>query len=250
MNTLFTGQTIIRLPIVDSTNNYAATVLSVPNWTDGTVIVADHQTGGRGRHFRPWDSAPGKNLTCSYLFKPHFLSPRYTFMLNMVASLAVYDLLSHRFTTDGLSIKWPNDLLYGERKICGILAESHVRGQRVHAAIIGLGVNINQEVFSHPRAVSLRSLSGHEYDLNELLSALSSFLEARYLMLRNNADSLAKEYNQRLFGAESDRQLILRGQPYIGRMHSVRNDGMAVFQTTDGRMECGIDEVDWCWDQA
>jgi BirA family biotin operon repressor/biotin-[acetyl-CoA-carboxylase] ligase len=250
MNTLFTGQTIIRLSTVDSTNNYAATMLSVPNWADGTVIVADHQTGGRGRHERSWDSAPGKNLTCSYLFKPHFLSPRYTFMLNMVAALAVYDLLSHRYASTTLAIKWPNDLLYGERKICGILAESHIRGQRVQAAVIGLGININQATFAHPRATSLNLLTGKSFDLHELLGELSSFLEARYLMLKNNPSALTGEYNRRLFGLQNDRPLILRGHSTNGRLLSVRNDGMAIFHTPEGQVECGIDDVDWCWDQA
>jgi BirA family biotin operon repressor/biotin-[acetyl-CoA-carboxylase] ligase len=241
MNTLFTGHKSERLASVDSTNNYAAKLVHLSEWPDGSVIVAEAQTAGRGRRSKYWESEPGKNLLCSYIFYPHFLSAGKSFMLNMVASLAVRDLLLE-FEIDS-RIKWPNDVLTQHGKIAGILIESHVRGQFLTAAVIGIGLNVNQQIFTHPGCDALIKHQKAEVQLQKVLERLHSNLEARYLKLRTNPLSIAEEYNRHLFARGEVRTYNFSDGLYPATLIRVDDDGMALFRLNSGDRYCSLDEV-------
>lgn len=241
MNTLFTGHKSERLVSVDSTNNFAAKLVHLSEWPEGSVIVAEAQTAGRGRRSKFWESEPGKNLLCSYIFYPHFLAAGKSFMLNMVASLAVRDLL-REYNVES-RIKWPNDVFTTEGKIAGILIESHVRGQFLTGAVIGIGLNVNQQVFNHLGCDSLALQLEREVNLNTVLEQLNSNIEARYLKLRMNPFSIAEEYNRSLFARGEVHTYQFADGVHSATLIRIEDDGKALFRMKSEDRSCSLDEV-------
>ena len=110
-----------------------------------TTVIAQFQTAGKGQRGNSWESEDGKNLLFSYVLYPTFVEARHQFVLSQIASLAVKEELDQ--WTDGVSIKWPNDVYRDDRKICGMLLENDLCGAYIGRHISGIGVNINQETF-------------------------------------------------------------------------------------------------------
>lgn len=184
-NTLFIGRNIIFLPTCHSTNDIAAALLKDKNVIEGTTVVTQQQTAGRGQRGNSWEAEPGKNLTFSLILKPSFLQATQQFQLNMLVSLACQEFLSVYLGKD-IQIKWPNDLYYHDKKIGGILIESTIKNNTLESVIVGIGLNINQEQFAEPKATSLKLITGEDYDLEKLLSDLLTKIEQYYFKLRTN----------------------------------------------------------------
>lgn len=165
---------IIRYECIDSTNIEARRCLD--KLDNMSVLVADMQTAGRGQGDHKWHSRPGENLTFSVVARFGGSSPlaplevRDSLLITQVITLALRLLLE----SYGLEvrIKWPNDIYIGDRKICGILIENVLSGSQVAASIIGVGLNVNQNVFPPdlPNPVSLSLLTGRNYELDEVLA--------------------------------------------------------------------------------
>ena len=144
---------------------------------DCTVVMAHHQLKGKGQMGALWNAEAGKNLTFSVLKKTENLNVQDQFLLNVYVSLAIYDTFQ-QLNLPNLSIKWPNDILSGHHKICGILIENVLLGNHIQQAIIGIGVNVNQLTFKDlPHASSLKLLLGRTFDLEELLQAILKQLD-------------------------------------------------------------------------
>lgn len=234
-NSLFVGKNIIHLPKCHSTNTLAAELLSWGNVQEGTIIVADHQTAGRGQRGSTWESEPGLNLTFSLILKPTFLAPNEQFFLTIVSSLAVQAVI--RAETSSCKVKWPNDLYAGERKICGMLIENTVRGSRIDSAVIGIGLNVNQQAFTNPGAVSLRQLTGQVYDLSRLLDLLAQQLEAKYLLLKAGGHSQLKSaYLENLFGLGTERDFEDAEGVFRGKINGVTGQGQLLIEKTSGQL--------------
>lgn len=157
----------IKLSTALSTNSYMRPLANtLPN---GTVIYTPCQTAGRGQKGNSWESEPGKNLTYSLLLKRPRVDARHQFIISEGCSLAVLDMLSSH--TGGISIKWPNDVYWHDKKICGMLIENSLNGNDIAWSILGVGININQDYFASdaPNPVSLKLITGKEHDLDELL---------------------------------------------------------------------------------
>src|SRR5690606_4854707 len=135
---LFVGQNIVSLKRVDSTNDYlkkqVANSKPVP---EGTVILAEEQFAGRGQFDNKWLSQPGQNLTFSILLSPSFLPISQQFSLNIAISLAINDVLCS-FIGSGCEIKWPNDIIFDDRKLGGVLIENIIRGTNWKYSIVGI----------------------------------------------------------------------------------------------------------------
>ncbi|MGX1930794.1 biotin--[acetyl-CoA-carboxylase] ligase [Flagellimonas sp. 2504JD4-2] len=163
---------IIKLNATDSTNLYLKDLLQSNEVGDYTAVVAEFQTKGRGQMGAGWQSEPGKNLTFSMLKKFDALQTVQQFNLNIGVSLAVYDML-RALEIPNLKVKWPNDIMSGSFKICGILIENILKGKQIQSSIIGIGLNVNQTSFENlANVASLKSLTGKFFDLDELLSKL------------------------------------------------------------------------------
>lgn len=203
MNTLFTGHNFIDLPQAGSTNSVAHDLLS-SHPAEGTVIRARHQTGGRGQKGAQWHAEPGQNLTLSVIYYPTFLPANRAFDLSRMASLALWHCLRSALPEASVAIKWPNDLLVNGRKIAGILIENQVSGPFLSSAIIGIGLNVNQELFpesQYKKATSLRVITGHEWEADEVMHSLLQQLEGQYLGLRSQRiAALESAYLSHLLG--------------------------------------------------
>ena len=191
-NTLFVGRNIIYLPECHSTNEWAASHLKNNIKPEGNIIITDNQTAGKGQRGNSWESEPEKNLTFSVIFQPKFLDPNENFYLNIFVSLAIHDSLSTFLDKDHVKIKWPNDIFYNKQKLCGILIENFVNPTQITNSITGIGINVNQDHFKTPGAISMLNILQKESDKNLLLSKLALNLENRYLQLKNYEFSTLK----------------------------------------------------------
>lgn len=160
---------LIKLSATDSTNAYLKDLIFQNKIEDFTVVMAHTQLKGRGQMGTNWLSEPGKNLTFSVLLKSLKIPGADQFLLNIYVSLALYDTLTQLHVPD-LKIKWPNDIMSGHSKICGILIENILSGQHIQASVVGIGLNVNQITFnSLPNVSSLKLLLGRSLDLEEIL---------------------------------------------------------------------------------
>ena len=143
----------------------------------GTVIPTPRQTAGRGQRGNSWEMEPDKNLAFSYLLKNPAVAPAEQFYISEAASLAVVDALSD--ILPGVTVKWPNDIYYGDRKLAGMLIEHSLTSTKISQTIIGIGLNVNQQKFisDAPNPVSLSQITGREHDLTELLHAICNRIE-------------------------------------------------------------------------
>lgn len=142
----------------------------------GYVLAAREQTGGRGQRGNSWEAAPGQNLTFSMLLRPAHIPARRAFELSMVVAVALADALENYLPDTQVQLKWPNDIYVGDRKLGGILIENAFRGQAIERMIVGVGINVNQDRFvsDAPNPVSLSQLTGRTYDLERMLTVMSS----------------------------------------------------------------------------
>ncbi|MHB8835134.1 MAG: biotin--[acetyl-CoA-carboxylase] ligase [Candidatus Methylomirabilia bacterium] len=175
------GRRIEYHAAVDSTNR-AAGDLARQGAVEGTVVVADAQTAGRGRMGRRWESPAGENLYFSVLLTPD-IGPARVPQLALVAAVAVHEGLAECCPEITTQIKWPNDILVGGRKVAGILCEANLEADRVHRVVLGVGINVNG--MHVPRALqttatTLRLAGGREVSRPALLAGVINRLEVRY----------------------------------------------------------------------
>ena len=187
-NTIFSGN-IHHIVQADSTNSVAMRGAMLagqhPDETpEGAVFIAEEQTAGRGRSTHRWHSERGTGIYCSFLLRPA-MAPAEVLWLSLIAAVAVQDAVRE---TTGLAadIRWPNDLLINEKKFAGILTEMSSEGSKVHHAVIGIGVNVNQAEFPEDlreTATSLRLEAGREVSRIEVAAALIRALDREYRAL-------------------------------------------------------------------
>jgi BirA family biotin operon repressor/biotin-[acetyl-CoA-carboxylase] ligase len=179
---------VVRLPATDSTNDVAL-ACAADGAEEGTVVVADEQRAGRGRHGRHWHSPAGSNLYCSVVLRPTEERRRWP-ELSWVTAAALADAL-RGLGVAGLSIKYPNDVYVAGRKVAGILLETRVGPAAPAAVVAGIGVNVNLELADLPAeiaatATSLRAVLGRPVDREELLRGLCASLERHYALWRGS----------------------------------------------------------------
>lgn len=161
---------IIALPRVGSTSTYMRQELV--DAPAGTVVVTDCQSAGRGQRGNSWEAEPGANLTFSVQLRPGGIDATTQYAVSEAVALAIVEALDPLVPDAArLAIKWPNDIYYDDRKICGILIENTLSGMNVSRSIAGIGININQTRFvsDAPNPVSLSMLTGLTYPLRPLL---------------------------------------------------------------------------------
>ena len=183
LKTSFVGQDVLYFPSVPSTMD-AAKDVARRGCREGTIVVADEQTAGRGRLGRNWVTPAGSSIALSVILKPELYQLS---ALTMIASLAVARSIEQ---VTGLhpTIKWPNDVLVNGKKVCGILADSELGGEEVHWAVVGIGLNVNLEPSAFPDlatiATSLSAELRREVSRLDVLCALLAELEQLYLASR------------------------------------------------------------------
>ncbi len=245
-DSMFTGKNRIHFTELESTNTYALNLISKINPPEGTCITADYQTGGIGQFGRSWHSQASENLLVSYILYPHFLNVRDQFLLNVVASLAV--LHTVRPMLQKVAVKWPNDIYAGSQKLAGILIQNLLRGEKISATVIGIGLNINQTVFDPllPNPTSLSLATGQTWDRDDVLSRLSWHLENHWLALRGDKHrSLMREYHDALYLIGEWAVFFISGAgETTARIVGVNREGRLQLEDQNGRMlSCNFGEV-------
>ena len=236
---------IIKLDATASTNAYLKDLWQEEKAVDETVVWTRHQYGGRGLQGTEWHSEAGKNLTFSVLKYFDGLEVQQQFVLNMAVSLAIQQALKDMKIPD-ISIKWPNDILSGSLKICGILIENIVKAKEIRASVIGIGLNVNQEDFGTLEgAGSLRLITGLTYDLDSLISLIIKHLQTRlrtFTMV--SYPELKKAYEEMLYRIGTPSTFVLPdGAKFIGIIRGIANDGRLIVGTEGGILEFSMKEI-------
>lgn len=250
LSTLFLGKMMHRLDETDSTNVWLAARLH-ENPVEGTVVLSDFQTAGKGQTGNTWLAEPGSNLTFSLLFRPRFLPPTAAFYLSKMVSVALHRTLTECLPDAEVHIKWPNDLLVNEHKIAGILIENQFSGKEIKNSIIGIGLNVNQREFpggGYGRATSLRLESGKEWDRDALLERVLQHLEGAYLQLKSGKkEAIDRYYLQHLWAYQEVTTLRIQGKEQPGVVTGVDAAGRLAVQLGQKLVYFQMKEVEFCF---
>jgi BirA family biotin operon repressor/biotin-[acetyl-CoA-carboxylase] ligase len=231
------------VPECQSTNSLLLDLASKSALPEGTVVITSNQFAGRGQRGNTWQAAAGMNLTFSVFFKPSFLAVKNQFALTMIASLSLSDFLKEK-NVDDVKIKWPNDILVGNKKICGMLIENSIQGETINQSIVGIGLNINQTDFPISTATSLALVSSKQFDLNQELNLLLEKLEKRYLQLRAGKQSeLKAEYLQNLLGMNQPQKFLSNEQELEGVIKTVSESGELIVETEGREKAFSLKEI-------
>ncbi len=242
---VFHDFTISEIGEIDSTNKYAEKLINSGSVPEGSVFYTHNQTSGIGQAGNTWESEPRKNLTASMILYPVFLHPAHQFYLTMVVSLAVLDTVDFFLHDTTASVKWPNDIYCGNRKIAGILIKNQVMGNEISSAIAGLGLNINQTEFTTaPNATSLKLLAGNEYDIIVVLSKWHTHVAKYYDMLKSNRKELYMQYLSKLYLKDVQADYLINGVRVTATITGIGLHGQLVLTDNSGkRYECGLKDV-------
>lgn len=230
-----------HLACIDSTNRYIKDearqlTLEAPD-ASAFVVTADKQTAGRGQRGNSWQSQGGENLLMSIMLYPLFLKVREQFLLSQVAALSVKSAMA-LFGVDA-TLKWPNDIYVGNRKLCGILVELSSLGDSLSDAVIGIGLNINQQQFApmDKVPVSMRLLKEREFAVEEVRDALLREFSKYYsLMQSGGSDIICKEYMNSLLGYGETLQYRDSAGTFLATIESIAPMGNIQLRRTDGTL--------------
>lgn len=189
MNTIPPVKKILHFQAINSTNQKAKELMQTEPLPEGAVIITSCQQQGRGYGTNKWESEPGKNLTASFILKPSFIEPYKQFAITQLLSLAVMDSIKYFYKGEKvISIKWPNDIYAGNKKIAGILTENFIMGEKIKYTIAGIGININQVKFSAllPNPVSICLLTNQETKTEVVLNVLYQQIFKWYAHLQHS----------------------------------------------------------------
>lgn len=227
----------ITLDTVDSTMQYLARPELSACEDSFIVVTADFQTAGRGQKGTSWESEAGKNLLLGLRLRPTFLHPQVQFYLSEICALSLAETLDTY--ANGFSIKWPNDIYYGDRKVSGMLLEHTLQGATLERTIVGIGLNINQQNFysDAPNPVSLYQILGRETDREALLQDFLQRFQTYYQRLeQQDFAAIHSAYLQRLFRRHEWATYEDAHGTFSGRILDVEPTGRLVVETAEG--EC------------
>lgn len=230
ISTLFVGQNIIHLQEVHSTNDFLKDLTSKSEpLPEGTAIMADYQTAGRGQLNTSWASRKGENLMLSILLKPDFLTINKQFYISMIVSLAVCQTL-RQFLKEEVYIKWPNDIYVNKRKVCGILIENIIQGSNIKYSILGIGINVNQTEFGETlsqKAASMKNFLHQHVPISAVLAELCTQLEYNYLKLKAlQLKNIKENYESSLINYKKLTTFRKEGQIFEAYLIGVSDTGM------------------------
>lgn len=227
--------TIVRLEETDSTNTYLRQHASqMEAWM--TVVTAEYQTAGRGQGVHTWESNRSENLLFSVLTHPVMVPVRSQFLLSEAGALALKEVLDGY--TDGITLKWPNDIYWNDRKLSGTLIETSIGGGRIKNCVFGIGLNVNQKTFESdaPNPVSLAQILGHDIDREQLFKQIVAAFEKYYRMLENGQyDAISALYHEALYRRQGFYMYEDGDGRFEGAIVEVGDDGLLVLRDRDGR---------------
>lgn len=211
----------------------------------GTALFAHHQTGGKGQRNRRWQGESGKNIAISVILQPVPLLLSQSFLLSKATAVGVQAFFS-QYAGSETKVKWPNDLYWRDRKAGGILIENIIHGDQWKAAVVGIGININQTIFTgiENKAVSLKQITGKEHSPVVLAKQLCTHLTEAYTLMDENPLQLAEHYLQHLYKRNEAVRLKHGSRVFDAVVQDVTAQGnLVVHHATEEYFDVG--EVEW-----
>ena len=240
LNTSYIGRNIIHFDTIDSTN-IKAKQLASEGQTEGTIVISEEQTAGRGRLGRQWISPKYKGIWLSIIIRPQ-IDPIHISKITIIGAAAVFKALNDMEIP--VLVKWPNDIVLKEKKVCGILTEMSAELNKIHHIVMGIGINVNLEKEDIPddlntKATSLKIETNREINRKELIAKILNYFEIFYEdfiknlsiktsvdICRNNSVFIGKQVKIIQFNNES-----------IAKAIDLNNEGQLVVEYPDGRQE-------------
>lgn len=233
---------LIELKQTDSTNRYLTSLCEERQDAveQFTVVMADYQSAGKGQRGNSWESEAGANLTFSFVLYPSFLTAKRQFVISQIVSLGIVKAL-RKHVDEGISIKWPNDIYYHDKKICGMLVEIYLEGTNLGRCICGIGLNVNQEIFlsDAPNPISLCDIVGRKVDRMTLLQDAMKEIQSLYAQLNSGDEgmmkSLAVNYFQQLYRKKGYHRYKDKDGEFLAKLLMVEPDGRLVLEDESQR---------------
>lgn len=223
---------ILLLDETISTNTYLKELILADDIKYSITVYTNYQTAGRGQRGNVWESERGLNLLFSTLFFPHELEAHKQFQLSEIISLSIKNVLDKY--TDNISIKWPNDIYWKDKKIAGILIENAIEGDKIKHSIIGVGLNLNQELFESnaPNPISLYQIIHEKVDVRGILDQI---LEEFNLFTKQfDSVDIHSKYMQSLFRKEGYHPFKDHTQIFKAKIYDVKSSGLLVLLSENG----------------
>lgn len=189
---------IIKIDAIDSTNRFLKDLAASNSAENFTVVLAKHQTAGRGQMGETWQSESGKNLVMSVLILNSIVKNADAFLFNQMVSVSIVEVLqTHQIPL--LSTKWPNDIMSGNKKIGGVLIENLVRGAQTNS-VIGIGLNVNQTIFENlPNASSLKNVCLKNFEAEKIGIEIANKIFENHQLFKSNSLLFIEKYLNNLF---------------------------------------------------
>ena len=240
MSTMYANLSDIYYYDETDSTNVRASRLAEEGAEHGTLVVADQQDAGKGRRGRGWSSLPGTGIFMTLILKPE-LNPSNASMLTLVAAMAVAQGIT-RCTGMEAKIKWPNDIVYQGKKLCGILTEMSADMDQIHYVIVGIGINVQMTDFPKEiqnTATSLKLVTGKTLLRNELLAKVLEEFEVLYeqFVSVESLKNLKAEYESRLANKDNRVNVLAPSGAWQGICLGIKEDGALLVQREDGKVE-------------
>ncbi|MBP6090879.1 MAG: biotin--[acetyl-CoA-carboxylase] ligase [Crocinitomicaceae bacterium] len=222
------GHKIVYLDSVNSTNNYVANLVKSSKIDHGTAIMADVQTAGKGQRGAVWHAEAGENILLSLFLKPDKLSVSQQVLLTFFAANSIREVL--RKIGISATIKWPNDIYVGNKKIAGILIENSISNNHVVHSILGIGLNVNQLNFEGVNATSVQLEMNEYFQRNELLFMLLHQLNKNWELLTQQSPKLKAEYLENLFRIHQRSAFKIGEMEIEGTITGIDENGLLIVE--------------------
>jgi BirA family biotin operon repressor/biotin-[acetyl-CoA-carboxylase] ligase len=235
----------LHLSEVPSTNDLARQLAEENLVAGGYIITTDFQTKGRGQDTSGWESERGKNILCSMALDANLAVEQQVY-LNLCICLGVFDFIRSQVPDEKVNIKWPNDIYLNGSKVSGILIENSVQGKMIKQTIIGIGVNINQQLFANEKATSLAMVTGKEHDIQFCTNNLLSSLEFRFnQLLQGDFVKLREDYHACFYRRNMGTPFKANGEVFEGIPVGIDEAGRLVVKVQNEDRFFNVKEIVW-----
>ncbi len=247
-DSIIIGKKVVFLPSCHSTNAIAAELVHNLVFENGTIVITNNQTQGKGQRGTIWLTEPGLNLTFTILLRKYALAVSDQFLLSQAVALGIVEYIKNR----GIEafIKWPNDIYVSSKKIGGTLIENSIQGVNISSSLIGIGLNMNQTIFPYPYATSLSLEIGAILELGDefekLVKSIDNYLN---ILLLGDYRQIKAQYLENLLGLGEEREFRIGTVTTMGTIVGISNWGKLLFKSTDSLkiLEFDIKEIEWIW---
>jgi BirA family biotin operon repressor/biotin-[acetyl-CoA-carboxylase] ligase len=234
---------VIHLKSVGSTNDFLKQKLKDKLLANWTCVYSDFQEKGRGQRGNIWSSPKGKNLLFSFYFKPKNIKAENAFLINEWVSVSINNTLEN-LGVKNVQIKWPNDILVNQKKICGVLVENSISGKTISESIIGIGLNVNAFPV-HLKSTSIENELGVSLSVKSVMQKLLFELQKNAILLDNGLLGIRKNYLENLYGYNNNVKLKDITGEWEGRIVSVLESGIIRIEKKGRIQEYNFKEIEW-----